>query len=132
MPTLLDCAGVPIPDGVEGRSLLPVARGENPDWRPYLHGEHVVLGQSMHWISEGRLKYIWFSGSGYEQLFNLKNDPQERHNLAPQLAHQPDLVRLRRALIVELTGREEGTVADGHLVAGRPVDPCLSFLREDV
>ena len=132
MPTLLDIAGAPIPACCEGRSLLPVARGEEPEWRPYLHGEHTVWNQSLHQIVDGRLKYVWFSGDGYEQLFNLRNDPQERHNLAPQLAHQPDLVRLRQALIAELTGREEGYVQDGHLVSGRPVDACLSFVREQV
>src|SRR5690606_22893619 len=48
MPTLLDLAGLPIPDQVEGRSVAPLARGQRVDgWRPYLHGEHTLLGQSL-------------------------------------------------------------------------------------
>ena len=42
MPTLLDCAGLPVPEGVEGQSLLPFARGEEVPWRAYLHGEHII------------------------------------------------------------------------------------------
>ena len=57
MPTLLDCAGLPIPASVEGRSVLPLARGEAPDWRPYLHGEHTILGQS-HALDHRRARQV--------------------------------------------------------------------------
>ncbi len=59
MPTLLECAGVEVPGGVEGRSLLPWARGEGAGpVREYLHGEHALLGQSLQWIATGRWKYV--------------------------------------------------------------------------
>ena len=37
---------------------------------------------SMQWLTDGRWKYVWFSGDGREQLFDLQSDPQERHDLA--------------------------------------------------
>ncbi|GIX06007.1 MAG: hypothetical protein KatS3mg115_0410 [Candidatus Poribacteria bacterium] len=42
MPTLLEAAGLEIPPTVDGRSLLPFLRGEQPNarWRRYIHGEH--------------------------------------------------------------------------------------------
>jgi len=129
MPTLLDCAELPIPEAVEGRSLLPAARGESLDWRPYLHGEHTVFGQSLHYITDAHKKYVWYSGNGHEQLFNLDQDPQERHDLASKPEHADCVAHWRQCLISELSGREEGYVADGQLLSGRPVDPCLSFLR---
>ena len=129
MPTLLDCAGLAIPDGVEGQSFLDVARGQEPDWRPYLHGEHTLLGQSMQYITDGHEKYVWFSGNGYEQLFNLDEDPEERHNLAADPTHADCLRHWRQCLIVELSAREEGFVRQDKLVAGRPVRSCLAFLR---
>ncbi|MGP3776431.1 arylsulfatase [Streptomyces sp. SDT5-1] len=131
MPTLLDLAGLPIPDTCDGRSLAPLLRGTPPDdWRPTLHGEHVLLDQSLQWVTDGHTKYLWMSGEGHEQLFDLDADPHERHNLAsdPDAAHLLDT--WRGHLIAALTGREEGFVADGRLVTGRPVVPVLRHTRE--
>lgn len=127
MPTLLDCAGLPIPESVEGRSLLPFARGEvAPDWRPFLHGEHTGYGQSIHYLTDGREKYVWWSGTGTEQLFDLVNDPQETHDLARAGANEARVAAWRARLIDTLRDRPEGFVgADGSLITGRPVRPML-------
>jgi arylsulfatase len=129
MPTLLDCARLPVPKEVEGCSMLPLARGEVADWRPYLHGEHTLLGQSLHYITDGHDKYVWFSGTGREQLFSLDDDPQECHDLAalPNMAER--LGHWRGTLIHELAGREEGFTDGQVLIAGRPVTNLLSPLR---
>ena len=131
MPSLLDCAGLPAPQSVEGHSVLPLLRGEPGDWRPHVHGEHTVLGQSVHWITDGREKYVWFSGSGREQLFDMESDPKELHDLM-RGPHGPGRAeRWRRDLIAELTGREEG-FTDGHrLIEGRPVAACLRHVRKE-
>ena len=125
MPTLLDCAGLPVPDSVEGRSLLPAARGGTEPVRPHLHGEMLLFGQSIQWVTDGREKYVWWSGTGREQLFDTGADPLELHDLAAA-AERPDrLAHWRRTLGAELEGREEGFVAGGRLVAGRPVKAVL-------
>jgi arylsulfatase len=129
MPTLLDCAGLPIPETVEGRSFLPLARGEQHVWRSHLNGEHIRFNQSLHWITDGHEKYVWFSGTGHEQLFDLDTDPQELHDLARDASATERVTYWRQMLIQELQGREEG-FTDGHrLVPGRPVHPCLAHLR---
>ena len=128
MPTLLDCAGLPIPESVEGKSLLPVARGEAATVREYLHGEHTLLGQSIQWLTDGHEKYVWFSSDDHEQLFNLDDDPAELHNLASSATERT--AHWRERLMQELAGREEGFVDGGRLVAGRPVQPCLAHLRD--
>jgi arylsulfatase A-like enzyme len=127
MPTLLDCAGLPIPDTVDGKSLLPMARGEQETVRDYLHGEHTIFGQSLQWITNGHEKYIWLSGDGHEQLFDLDHDPTESHDIARSAPGRVAL--LREQLVHELTDREEGFVNEGRLVSGRPVHPCLSHIR---
>lgn len=136
MPTLLDAAGLPAPQAIDGRSLLPDARNAATDGTPgeglraYLHGEHQLLGQSLQWIRLGPWKYVWLSGSGTEQLFDLDADPEERVNRVDDTAAQPGLTACRTALISELTGREEGYVAHGELVAGR--SPVAVLTRDEM
>ncbi len=121
MPTLLDCAGLPVPDSVEGQSVLPLVRGDAvTDWRHYLHGEHTLLGQSLQWITDDRYKYVWLSGTGREQLFDLKCDPHETKDLSAEHSASEQLARLRRTLIMELCNRPEGYVDGDSLVSGRP------------
>jgi arylsulfatase A-like enzyme len=124
LPTLCDIAGVPIPDSIEGQSLVPFCRGETPAWREYVHGEHAAGGLSNHWLTDGRTKYVWYSQTGLEQLFDLVDDPQELHNLADS---QPERVHSWRGkLIRELADREEGYVRDSRLVVGRPPQAILA------
>lgn len=118
MPTLLDAAGLTIPDGLDGESILGLARGETKDWRHYLHGEHAYGMQSNQWITDGRHKYIWYSQTGEEQLFDLLHDPTELHNAIGDEAHQEEASRLRTLLIQELNGREEGYSDGERLHAG--------------
>lgn len=134
MPTLLEAAGLPIPECVEGQSALPLARGESGAGARYIHGEHSMWGPlgTPHWITDGREKYVWFSATGQEQLFDLVNDPQELHDLMRTPEGETRAQRWRQALITELTGREEGFADGEKLIPGRPITPVLSHvLRED-
>jgi arylsulfatase A-like enzyme len=99
---------------------------------PHLHGEHLLLGHSMQWIRAGRWKYVWLSGNGVEQLFDLVEDPQELHDLSMDAAAASALQACRARLIGDLRGRPEGFVADGVLVPGRPVQPVLAEPHERV
>ncbi|AKU15857.1 arylsulfatase [Luteipulveratus mongoliensis] len=133
MPTLLDLAGIPIPPECDGRSLKPFLDGETvTDWRPYLHGEHVLLGQSLQWVTDGKIKYCWASAEGTEELFDLVADPEERHNLATSADHQDLLHTWRGRLIESLDGREEGYVQGGDLVAGCTPVSILRHTRERI
>jgi arylsulfatase A-like enzyme len=99
MPTLLELAGAPIPDTVDGASLL------HPVERAYLHGEHALGEDSMQFIVTKEDKYIWYSQTGRELYFDLLNDPHETKNAIQD--RPPRAARLRRLLIDELKGREE-------------------------
>ncbi|MEQ7128751.1 arylsulfatase [Actinopolymorpha sp. B11F2] len=120
MPTLLNAAGLKPPGTVEGRSVLPLlADPPAASWRDHLHGEHPHFQQTLHWIADDRWKYIWWSHSGQEQLFDLAADPKECHDLAADPACSSDMDRLRGLLVEQLRGREEGYVDAAGLVTGR-------------
>lgn len=125
MPTVLEAAGVPIPETVDGKSVLPLIRGEAVEWRPYLHGEHGVCyaeQQEMHYLTDGRWKYIWLARLGSEQLFDLAADPGECRDLANAPDCRNELLRWRSRLVSVLEPRNAGLTAGGSLVcqAGKP------------
>ncbi|HWP67334.1 MAG TPA: sulfatase [Candidatus Limnocylindria bacterium] len=101
-PTVLDALELPIPDAFMGRSLLPLARESERHDRPVLGGflsnsERAVV------IRHAGFKYVWSpqrsalrqnDGRHVEELYDLRVDPHERHNLAP--AGHPRLRSFRR------------------------------------
>lgn len=105
LPTVLDFAGLPVPDSVDGGSLLPLMRGESAPWRPWIQ---VECGGVFQCLTDGREKYVWFTGEGREQFFDLTKDPQELHDLS----HNPDyalrLAWWRDQLVAALKNRPEG------------------------
>ena len=122
MPTILDAAGVPIPDSVDGASVLPYMRGDSPAWRDYLHGEHTACyepDQGNQWVTDGHEKLIWYTQTGQEQFFDLDADPSEMHNALNDTDASDRVALWRQRLIDELAARPEGFVSDGRLVAGQ-------------
>ncbi len=99
-PTLLDYAGVKIPAAMQGKSLRPLIRGENPAWRTDWFYEHLTLPKIIP-QSEGvrteRWKYLRWVGVEpvVEELYDLETDPFEEHNLARQQEHAKVLETLR-------------------------------------
>jgi arylsulfatase A-like enzyme len=100
-PTLLDYAGVPVPAGVQGRSLRPLAQGERPAWRTDWYYEHHTFPDRIP-PSEGvrttRWKYLRWVGvePAIEELYDLEKDPREEHNLVGRPEHAQFLDALRQ------------------------------------
>ena len=94
-PTFLDLAGLPIPDSMQGRSLVPLLRGESPaDWRTsvyyrYYHdpGHHRTAAHLGVRTATHKLIHYW-KKDAYE-LFDLTQDPNEQHNLLFDQADKP-------------------------------------------
>lgn len=115
MPTFIDAAGCPIPDTVEGRSIVPLLKGQSVNWRKTYHGEHspcYAIENANQYITDADWKYIWNTSTGDEQLFLLREDPQELHDLAAVQEHSDTLEHFRSLLVERLRKRPEG-LSDG-------------------
>ena len=70
----------------------------------------------MQYLTDGRMKYIWFPYLGREQLFDLSTDPGETHDLAVTPDHTDELAAWRQRLIDLLTERgSRELIHDGKL-----------------
>jgi arylsulfatase A-like enzyme len=123
-PTILELAGVPVPERTEGLSVLPLCEGRaGAPWRPFVHGEHAgnyADDEAMQYLTGGKEKYIWFTLSGREQLFDLEGDPDELHDLAGDPAAQDSLKLWHSRMVEVLAARPEDGLSDGQrLVAGK-------------
>lgn len=94
MPTLLELVGIPEPPGLQGRSLLPLLRGEDL-------GARVAIGESrffggQHHLANDRFHLLHFEETDEVELYDVRSDPDEQFDLSRR---QPLVTaRLRRAL----------------------------------
>lgn len=97
-PTLCELADVPVPDSVEGKSLVPALRDPRARVRETLYFAYMNLHRA---VRDGRYKLIEYvvEGERHTQLFDLHEDPLEMHNLADEPAHAGRLACLRDELL---------------------------------
>jgi len=134
MPTFLEVAGAPVPEAVEGRSLLPLLRGDTEGWREYYHGEHspcYAPTNANQFLSDGMWKYVWNPITGEEQLFHIAEDPDECDDLVGVPAMASMLEMWRGRMVQELEGREEG-LSDGQQLIPNPVPVWRGGDPEDI
>ena len=128
LPTILDLLGIDPPEGVQGRSFLPVIEGEVSEIHEEIFPEltYHAAYDPMRSVRARRFKYIksfeerpfWFPpnvDNGYskevarrlgyfdrprpkEMLFDLENDPLERNNLADDPEYRSVLEEMRAKL----------------------------------
>jgi arylsulfatase A-like enzyme len=101
-PTILAAAGIDTPTTMQGRDISPLYLSkEKPEWRQEFFYEHPML-KSTEFIpaSEALVrkgwKYFYWPEFEREQLFNLKNDPIEEHDLAKDPAFENQLSEMRK------------------------------------
>jgi len=105
-PTFLDIAGLSVPEEMQGQSLKPLLEGKTANWRDaiYYHyyeypGAHSV--KRHYGIRTDRYKLIHFYRDIDEwELFDLKTDPEELHNLYTLPEHQELIGELKERLAV--------------------------------
>jgi len=104
-PTFLELAGVRIPERVQGRSLVPMLKGEEPQsWRKdWLYeyyeypGPHDV--RKNRGVRTERYKLIHYYEPPEEfELYDLQEDPGELHNLYGEARYATLTLDLRQRI----------------------------------
>jgi arylsulfatase A-like enzyme len=100
LPTVLEALAVPAPEGIQGRSLLPLVRGEATA-EPPAYAECYAPELNFRWaplvaLREGGYKYI---EAPRPELFDLRADPAETKNL---VEFDPERARTMRARLAQL------------------------------
>lgn len=77
-PTLNELCGLPVVPGLEGHSLAPQLRDASA---PRLHPAITSHNRGNHSVRSTRYRFIQYA-DGTEEFYDLRNDPNEWHNLA--------------------------------------------------
>ena len=130
VPTFIEMSGGAVKRHVvEGRSLLPLLRGETAAWRNYAFSEYdysmlavrTTLDQPipdcrLFMVFDGRWKYVHAVGFP-SMLFDLATDPQEFHDLGLNERYASECARLREALLAwALRDHTRITMPDARIV----------------
>jgi len=121
MPTILERTGIPLPDGLDGRSLAPLLDGRAAELEPRpafaemrrrpvgCEGEGCTVER--YSVQEGDLKLVRAADRSTRRLVRPEDDPREERDLATRLP--ADLARLNARLDAYLaSGRESQAGAD--------------------
>jgi len=119
-PTLLAAAGLPVPEAMQGRSVLPLLDRRNDDWpeEVFLQISEAEVGRA---IRTRRWKYSVYApgrdggrhgddgGQGYVEryLYDLAADPAEQVNLVGRPQYREVADRLRERLIQRMLAAGE-------------------------
>ncbi len=113
-PSVLAAAGLKTPSQMDGQSFLGLLRGETKldDWREYLLYEYYweynfPHTPTMFALRGNRYKFIQYWGIwDTDELYDLQQDPREKHNLIRSAEHREVIEQMRQALYAQL--RETG------------------------
>ena len=104
-PTFIDLAGAPIPDSVNGMSLVPLLENPNAPWRDAILLEHWPTEEGVgaiipefYSVRTSDWKYTEYV-TGECELYDLANDPYELQNLADKRKYKDIQAELEKQLV---------------------------------
>jgi arylsulfatase A-like enzyme len=113
MPTLLHLAGIPIPETVDGASMVGAERA-------LLIGECREDANATRMAHDGRHKLIWYPAGSAVQLFDLERDPGEALDVSRDAQYADARRRLEAALVEHAYGVDRDWIVDGRLAGFEP------------
>lgn len=117
-PTVCELTGTPIPDGVEGKSLAPILHGEAESVRESVFTAYRDVQRA---VRNDRWKLIRYPRINRSELFDMKNDPQERHDLAKD----PDYAEHLNEMTALLERWQQELDDPTPLTSAKPSDPAF-------
>ncbi|MBN1303795.1 MAG: DUF4976 domain-containing protein [Anaerolineales bacterium] len=103
-PTIAELAGIPIPEGVDGLSMVPILENAAAPWREEHLLEHWpteegigMLIPGFYGIRTDQWKYIEYE-TGEKELYDLVYDPYEMQNLAGKYQYKVIQVEMSKRL----------------------------------
>lgn len=107
-PTLAELCGLPLPDGLEGRSLTPLLKNPKTKWDHPAFTVWSEDGRTLHGVAvrTEKWRYAEFKDGG-AMLFDTKADPHEMKNLADD----PKFTKVRAELSALVKKYAEGAAA---------------------
>jgi arylsulfatase A-like enzyme len=155
LPTILELLGMPSPPGVQGRSMVRALEGTRRTARAEAFAEVGEPGAPVSWadlpfrpddpldgrwfpwdgfqetwVGQGKMvrttewKYAWYA-NGEEELYDMRADPHELHNLAAVPAHEERRRAFRDRLLLWTVEAEDplpvhaGNIYLDDVVSGR-------------
>ena len=97
-----------MPATVEGRSLAPVLEGRTTQVYEYVFG---CFQQFSRMVRSDRWKYIYYPQTGRVQLFDLKHDPHEVHDVSQVPDHAEIAADLRARLLAWMRDHQDFTLS---------------------
>ena len=101
-PTFVEMAGAKAPEGLHGRSLVPIMRGETPaDWRTSLYYHYYDPGHGVaphYGLHTDRYTLAHFYRTNEWELFDLKKDPQQMRSVYDDAAYAKTVTELKAEL----------------------------------
>jgi arylsulfatase A-like enzyme len=92
-PTLTELCGLPLPDHLEGSSLIPLMKNPEMEWQPALS----TITYQNHSVRSSRYRYIIYE-DGTEELYDHQVDPREWKNLIRDNKYEAVVEDLRKYL----------------------------------
>jgi len=97
LPTILDCAAIPIPGYLQGESLAPVLTNRKQE------GKDCAIMEFTGWknIRTEQYRYVC-EANGRESLYDLSVDPMQYENVADSEPYWEVLYEMRRMMLMKM------------------------------
>ena len=113
--TFVDIAGADVPTEFQGESLVPLLRGEQPEWRSSIYYHYYQGSKSTHKVHRHRgvrterYKLIHYTEIDEWEFFDLEKDPRELRSVYGD----PQYAAIQETLVEELVRLESHYGVEG-------------------
>ncbi|NLH17462.1 MAG: DUF4976 domain-containing protein, partial [Phycisphaerae bacterium] len=101
-PTFTEIAGGTIPNGLHGRSFVPILHGQKPsDWRHSVYYQYYDPGHGVaphYGLRSQRYTLAHYPRTDEWDLYDLEKDPRQMKSVASDSEYAPILAELKKEL----------------------------------